>query len=165
MNAAPGTRPRLPFALACLAAIAAIAIYIVVTNWRASHRAGAAPTPPVHLEYITTAPAAPFILFRDVSQDVQDASPCPACRSLDASSKRQHSGSGSVAETRLVTPLAAPRLLRRGSASARWRTRCLPVRYFAYGSIARSPEHTIALTGPTARARVRRWPACRAHRL
>jgi hypothetical protein len=145
-----GTRPRLPFALAVLAALLAIGLYAAITSWRAAHRAGAASSPPVHVEHITVAPAAPFILFRDVSPG--DLFGRVALIRLPLAT----AGAG-AGDTRLVTPLSCVRVYYAAGAGVCMvadETR-MPVRYSAsVFDRTFTTRHTIALTGPPIRARV-----------
>jgi dipeptidyl aminopeptidase/acylaminoacyl peptidase len=142
------TRPRRAFAVACLATMAALVIYIAITNWRAGHRTRAASTPRVHVEFIASAPDAPFILFRDGSEG--DLYGRIALIRLPLASN-------SNTDTRLVTPLACVRVYYAagsGVCMVADETR-LPVRYAAYVfDRTFTKRHTIPLTGPPIRARV-----------
>jgi hypothetical protein len=139
---------RYAFLLACVAAVAAVAIYIGVTRWRGTRAAAAAAARrPVRVELISTVPDAPFMLFRDATPG--DLFGRVAIVRLPIA--------GDAAETRLIAPLSCERVFYAAGAGI-----CLvsdeqklPVRYSAYTFDRTFTRHdTFALTGPPIRARV-----------
>jgi hypothetical protein len=132
------------FGIACAMAVAAVAIYIGVTRWRGDRAAAALPRRAVPIEYISSAPPAPFVLFRDATPG--ELFGRVAIVRLPINS-----------ETRFVTPISCERVFYASGAGICLVSdeKKLPVRYsgFTFDSTF-TPRHTFALTGPPIRARV-----------
>jgi hypothetical protein len=137
-------RARLAFIAACVIAILAVIAYVAMTR----KRDDAAAAPPVHVEFIESAPDAPFILFRD-------SSPGPLFGRVAL--MRLPLGPDPDRDTRLMTPISCERVY----FNAGWGV-CLvedesklPARYVArVFDRTFTPRHTMTLTGPPIRARV-----------
>jgi WD40-like Beta Propeller Repeat len=138
------------FGVACVLAIASIAIYVGVTRWRGTN---SQQRRPIRVEYISRVPdgATPFVLFRNATPGDLFGRVAIARLPIAAADN------DAPPPLRLIAPISCERVYYAAGAGVCLVSddKKLPVRYSGFTFDADfKPRHTFPLTGPPIRARV-----------